>query len=79
MIEFCYKRAATLPGKIINVIQSFSFQLYEIIIDYLFKVAKVASKQCWGVILTSLFFYIKLLKVIHSVERSLDISFNLFI
>ena len=27
------------PGKKINVIQSFSFRLYEIIIDYLFKVS----------------------------------------
>ena len=28
----------SFPEKIFNVIQSFSFQLYEIIIDYLFKV-----------------------------------------
>ena len=48
------------------------FQLYEIIIDYLFKAAKVMSKQCLGAILISLFFWIKLFKVIHSVERKIS-------
>ena len=34
-----YSRFDWLPAKIINVIQSFNFQLYAIIIDYLFKVS----------------------------------------
>ena len=38
--KFCinYSKFVCLPEKIINFIQSFSFQLYEIIIDYAFKV-----------------------------------------
>ena len=34
-----YSKFVWLPGKIINVTPSLSFQLYEIIIDYLFKVS----------------------------------------
>ena len=34
-----YSRLVWLPAKTINVIQSFNFQLYAIIIDYLFKVS----------------------------------------
>ena len=42
--------------------------------------AKETSKQCSGVTLISLFFMIKLFKVIHSVERKiLNFFFNLFI
>ena len=34
-----YSSFVCFPGKKINVIHSFSFRLYEIIIDYLFKVS----------------------------------------
>ena len=39
-----------LPFCEITDIQSFSSQLYETIIDYLLKLAKVTSKQCPGTI-----------------------------
>ena len=38
-----YCKFVWLPGKIINVIQSFSFHLYEIVIDYLLKAPKVKT------------------------------------
>ena len=65
LFQICF-----LHGKIINVIQSFSFQLYEIIIDYL--LAKLTSKQCSDAILISLFFRVKLFIVVHSVERKIS-------
>ena len=34
-----YSKFVSFPGKIIDVIQSFSFQLIDIMIDYLFKVS----------------------------------------
>ena len=33
----------SLPGKITNVIQSFTFQLYEVIIDYVFNFIKTET------------------------------------
>ena len=65
-----YSEFAWLPGLIINVIQPFSFQLYEIFFDYLFKVAKVTSKQYYGGMSISLWSYLKLL-----ICYSLNISF----
>ena len=70
-----------LPGKIINFLKSFSLQLYKIIIDYLFKVAKATSKQCSGAISASLFSQIKFFKVIHLLFNGfficlLDLSFH---
>ena len=74
-----YSKFVSLPGKIINVIKSFSVQLYEIIIDYLFKVAKVTSNRCSGAILISLLFRIKIIyfKVIYSVENKISLNFFL--
>ena len=43
-----YSKFDWLPGKIINVVQSFSFQLYEIIIDYLYKVSWSNVKTMFG-------------------------------
>ena len=37
-------------------IQSFTSHLYEIIIDYMLKLAKVTSKQCMGITLVSKWF-----------------------
>ena len=67
--HFCFCFTLEVEGVlflfIINVIQSCSFQLYEIIIDCLFNAAKVASKQC------SVRYY----QVIHLVERTTSLIF----
>ena len=76
-----YSKFVWLAGKIINVIRSFSFQSYEIIIHYRFKAGKVTSKQCSSTILISLVFQIIVFKVIHTGERKVSRNFllNLFI
>ena len=69
-----YSWFVCLPGKIINIIQLFSFQLYEIII-ICSKSAKVTLKLCLGTILISPFFRIKLFEVINSVGRKISGNF----
>ena len=48
----------------INAIQSFSFQLFELLLIIRSKSVKVTSKQCSGATLIKVFFWIKLFKVI---------------
>ena len=43
-----YSKFARLPEEIINIIQSCSFQLYEILLDYLFKVSSGNVKTMFG-------------------------------
>ena len=63
-----YSKFVRLPGKIISFNHSASNCMKSLLM-ICSKSAKVTSKQCSGAILISLFFRIKLFKVIHSVER----------
>ena len=68
-------RFVSLPGKIINVNQSFSFQLYKITIDQLFEVSRSNVKTMFGCNIISLSFRIKLFKVNNLVERKISRNF----